>query len=47
MILRRRSRFADVAAQVAPGQNTLGVMLPYTPLHYLLFADPDRSAGRV
>jgi hydrogenase maturation protein HypF len=24
---------------IAPGDNTLGVMLPYTPLHYLLFSD--------
>ena len=24
---------------LAPGNNTLGIMLPYTPLHYLLFSD--------
>jgi hydrogenase maturation protein HypF len=30
---------------VAPGGNTIGVMLPYTPLHYLLFSDsPDNDA---
>lgn len=26
---------------IAPGQNTIGVMLPYTPLHYLLFSQKD------
>ncbi len=31
-----------VAAAVAPGQTTLGFMLPYSPLHLLLLADWDR-----
>lgn len=31
-----------IAEQVAPGQHTLGVMLPYTPLHTLLLEEePD------
>jgi len=38
VLLRRRSESA-IASQVAPGQQYLGVMLPYTPLHYLLFGD--------
>jgi hydrogenase maturation protein HypF len=37
VILPRRADSA-VCADAAPGQNTLGVMLPYTPLHVLLFA---------
>ncbi len=37
VILERRSDSA-ISVEVGPEQSTLGVMLPYTPLHYLLFA---------
>jgi len=30
---------APISQSLAPGNNTLGVMLPYTPLHHLLFDD--------
>jgi len=36
VLLTRRSPGADVAPSVAPRSPSLGVMLPYTPLHHLL-----------
>jgi hydrogenase maturation protein HypF len=38
VIARRRSSIA-IARAVAPRNDTLGILLPYTPLHALLFAD--------
>ena len=39
IVLLRRLQFACVAESVAPGSPWLGVMLPYTPLHHLLYRD--------
>ena len=43
IVLLQRKPESSVARECAPGQDTLGVMLPYTPLHYLLFADDFQS----
>ncbi|WP_198681643.1 carbamoyltransferase HypF [Kribbella rubisoli] len=40
IVLLRRRPGATVAEAVAPGNPDLGVMLPYTPLHRLLFDQP-------
>ena len=46
IVLLRRRAGAPVAECVAPGLDDLGVLLPYAPLHHLLFADlPDGSSG--
>ncbi len=39
IVLLRRRTGASVAAAVAPGNPSLGVMLPYTPLHHLLMSE--------
>jgi hydrogenase maturation protein HypF len=39
VILPRRADGPVFPEALAPGNNTLGIMLPYTPLHYLLFSD--------
>ncbi len=36
------ARGRRLAESVAPGQDTLGFMLPYTPLHHLLMAEVNR-----
>lgn len=46
VILRRRPTSAIVPT-VAPRQDTLGVMLPYTPLHHLLLAPAADREGPV
>jgi hydrogenase maturation protein HypF len=37
IVLMPRSPSTGLAEAIAPGSRTLGVMLPYTPLHHLLF----------
>ena len=41
IVLLQRRQGGRVCVQIAPGNPTLGVMLPYTPLHLLLFRYPD------
>jgi hydrogenase maturation protein HypF len=39
IVIMERLRLNDLPPEVAPGIKTLGVMLPYTPLHHLLFEE--------
>jgi hydrogenase maturation protein HypF len=39
IVLLERRESCEVAEEVAPRQNTLGIMLAYTPLHHLLLHD--------
>jgi len=41
IVLLRRREDAPISPRVAPGNPYLGVMLPYTPLHYLLLEPAD------
>lgn len=45
IIVLSRLPHADLSPAVAPGDHTVGAMLPYTPLHYLLFSDSPHSAS--
>lgn len=42
IVILERLAESNIAPEVAPGQDTLGIMLPYTPLHELLF---EQEAG--
>ncbi|WP_318508664.1 carbamoyltransferase HypF [Bacillus sp. T3] len=41
IVVLRKKKSGDLAEEIAPGMETIGVMLPYSPLHHLLF---DKSA---
>lgn len=45
VILKRRTE-TSIAPSVAPHMDTLGVMLPYTPLHHLLLNQTDPILNR-
>ena len=44
IVLLEKSGSGKIAASVAPAMPSLGIMLPYTPLHLLLFSLPDELA---
>jgi hydrogenase maturation protein HypF len=46
IVLLRRRVDSPIAPEVAPGNNHIGVMLPYTPLHYLLLGGVALSSSK-
>lgn len=42
IVIVPRNSYATITDEVAPGQDSVGVMLPYTPLHHLLL---EREPG--
>ena len=45
VILERRPE-SNLSRSIAPGNDSIGVMLPYTPLHYLLFSDSPTESSQ-
>jgi len=45
IVILHRRRESPVSTAVAPRQDTLGIMLPYTPLHYLLLEPAGEGEG--
>lgn len=39
IVILRRLPGSSLSRYIAPGNNSIGVMLPYTPLHFLLFGE--------
>jgi hydrogenase maturation protein HypF len=46
IVLLKKKPGSSIVEEVSPRQVWLGVMLPYTPLHYLLFAQPNGEDGK-
>jgi len=47
VLLEKKSGTGIISEEVAPGNRRLGVMLPYTPLHRLLFSTEGASSALV
>lgn len=47
VVLLRKLDGASLPEEIAPGNRHIGFMLPYTPVHYLLFRDPAGPAGGI
>lgn len=43
IVLLRAKKATFLSSSIAPGMNTLGIMLPYTPLHHLLMEKHFRA----
>ncbi len=41
IVILEKKTSNDISVHVAPGNGNFGVMLPYTPLHFLLLAETD------
>lgn len=44
IVILKKSKDYDFAESVSPGLHNIGVMLPYAPLHHLLFNETDSPA---
>jgi hydrogenase maturation protein HypF len=47
IVILNRKPNSPISPNISPNQSTLGAMLPYTPLHYLLFYNPNSSADDI
>ncbi len=47
IVLLRKNGHDVLAAAVSPNNNYIGCMLPYTPLHALLFTHPPESGAQI
>ncbi|MBI5933228.1 MAG: carbamoyltransferase HypF [Chloroflexi bacterium] len=45
IVLLKRKSESNIVPEVAPGQDNIGIMLPYTPLHYLLLEKATSLRG--
>ena len=43
IVLLKKLRFHGLSSQVAPRNRSIGIMLPYTPLHHLLMEGPFKA----